>query len=144
MNRILRNRKEATKSVLEDTRKIADLYKELTKYDPTHIASDRIKTEINRLTINSHAITIDLLLNRIVLIYILLGILFGTLILSFFVKPKINLEFTLSIAVIGTLAISLGTIMTIILKHFLSKEDREVKRKRDLAEIDWLKSQTKK
>ena len=138
----LEKKKEAKQKIKKAYEKITDLYKELKKWEPSHIVSDRIKSEINRIKISSNDNQIYLLSQKIYFMYFIISVLSLIFILSLLTKPKIII--TLNVVVTGISIIFIGTIITILLKHFLSKEDRKAKRKKDLAEAEYFTTQIKK
>ena len=123
-------------------KRIKEWYQELEKYTPADIVSDRIKSEINRLRNLRNEKEISIVSSKINSFYYISLILFLFFISSFFIKPKIIITF--NILLTSAIIIFLLTICPIWLKHFLSKEDREAKRKRDLAETEYLQNQIKK
>jgi len=140
----LKKRKQIKKDVETTNKEITQLYKELEKYSPSHIVADRIKSEINRLRNLTNDSRITLLSGRIFWMYILIGILLIVLVTSFFVKPQIQVNLTVTVVFAGVFIISLVTITTILLRHWLTGDDRRAKRERDIAEAEFLKSQIKK
>ena len=131
----LKNWKER-KVAKEEIKKAAELMDkwgdELIKLDPSNIKSDRIKAEINRLRGIYNTRTIRLQEDKINTFYFISGILFLGLIFSFFAKPKFNISITLSI-IIG-LSITLGGVIILFLRHFLTHRDRKAKRELDQAQ----------
>ena len=136
-------RKKIKKECSDAIAQITSLYKELEKYSPGHIVFDRIKCEINRLRSIYNNRQLILLGDKVLFLiygFVVISIL---LIASLFVKPKITIEITVTVAVVIILFITLPSLGILLARHFLTKKDREAKRKRDLAEATFLDSQTK-
>jgi len=128
----------------EAIKQITHYYKELEKYDPSHIISDWIRSEINRLRSIRNDREIMLLSDRVFGLFVFQVLLLLVLIASFFVQPKIQIDFTLSDVIGVTLTLALSTAIPILLRHFLTKKDRAARRRRDLAEAKNLEKQLKK
>jgi len=124
--------------------KISHWYLELEKLDPSqNISSDRINTVINRLRSIRNDREIMLLSSRIFWLSVFQILLSVVLIASFFVQPKMQIDFTLSAVVVSIATLSSITVIPILLSHFLSREDRATSRKRNLAEERNLERQLK-
>ncbi len=138
----LKKKKEAQKEIKKEDENLSKLYKELENYSPADIVSDRIKSIINKIQTNINGKKIYLLEGKIHIIYFIFFILGGGIIFSLFMTPKIII--TINVVITSVIIIFIGTLITILLKHKLSKLDREAKRKSELAQAKYFESLVKK
>ncbi|MBI3032053.1 hypothetical protein HYY69_01150 [Candidatus Woesearchaeota archaeon] len=132
-----RERKVAKSEIKQAGNLINKWGEELAKLNPADIRADRIKSEMNRLRGLYNSRIIRLQENNIELLYFLLGVLFIGIIFSFFAKPKFNISITVS-AIIG-LSIATSGIILMVLRHFLTKNEREAKVRRDNEEANYFR-----
>ncbi len=137
-----KKKKETQKEIKKEDEDLSKLYKELKNYSPANIVSDRIKSIINKIQTNINGKQIYLLERKIYIIYFIFFILGGGIIFSLFMTPKIII--TINVVLTGAIMIFIATMITILIKHLLSKEDRKTKRERDLAEANYYKTLTNK
>ena len=143
---LFKKKLEERKIAKEEIKKVASLMdkyaEELVSLNPSNIKADRIKVEINRLRGIYNTRFLRLLEDQIIILWVVISILFLGLTFSFFTKPKFEIGITLSLTIGFSIAIS--ALLIIIVRHIITKEDSEAKRKRDEAEADYFKHLIKK
>lgn len=136
--------KELKKILTESSSTLEHWFRKSKKYDPSHMASDRIKAEINRLTILQNQIRLELTIRRInrfgwYISIALIGIFF-----SFLAKPKFLFELTFNNTLLLTIIAAVGAIGGTLVRLKITKSDREAKRKHDIEQAKFASAQTKK
>jgi len=135
--------KELHRILAESNSALEHWFEESEKYEPAHIASDRIKSEINRLSILQNRIRLKLERRRANRVRWYIFITLVLLFFSFLQKPKLLFQLTLNNTLLLAIIAAIMTIGGPIIHLIGTRHDREAKRKYDSAQAVYASSQTK-
>lgn len=135
---------KSLKKTLEDSnRALQHWYDESKKYEASHINSDRIKAEINRLNILQNQIEIELQWRQISKQFWYLVALSLLTIFFLFKKPVFSFDLTLNNAILLWVLWLITAIAAPVLTLLITKKDREVQREHTIQQTKYTEMQTK-
>jgi hypothetical protein len=135
---------KSLKKTLEDSNKALEhWYEESKKYEASHIISDRIKAEINRLNTLQNQIRIELQSRQINKQFWYLVMLSVLTIFLLFKKPIFSFNLTLNNTILLSWLWLVGAIAVPVLTWLITKKDREAQREHTIQQTKYTEIQAK-